>query len=74
MIYELRAVLFVETERYANHIYRVLKGQLSRCIVVKPGQPDQQYSFTDKLYCGHDKTPPVPCSLLKHDDNCPDQP
>lgn len=71
MIYEVRAVMFFDSENEARDFFHDCEIALPKATVVKPGQPDQQYSWADRLYCGHDKTPPTPCSLLDHIDNQP---
>lgn len=71
MIYEVRAILFFAEPDEARDFLHDCENALPKAIVIKPGQPDQQCSFADLIACNHDDTPPRPCVLIEHRDNCP---
>jgi len=71
MIYEVTATLFFNTEDEAKDFYHDCEIALAKAIVVKPDQPDQQCSVIERIGCRHDLSPPEPCVLTEHEDNCP---
>lgn len=71
MIYQVTATMYFDVENEATDFFHDCHIALPKAIVVKPGQPDQQCSVADLLECRHDHTPPDPCSLISHIDNCP---
>jgi len=71
MIYQLRLTAFCEHAGDFDDVLDKLDDLKPKMKVVNPGQLDQECSVIELIECHHDETPPEPCIILSHWENCP---
>lgn len=64
MKYRVRLDLSFGNESEAQLLMNYARGKASKAVSINEGQSDEEISFCDYELCGHDESPPVPCTPL----------
>ena len=64
MKYRVRTDLSFASEADAQAFMTYARGQATKAVSIKEGAVNEEVSFCDLEYCGHDESPPEPCTRL----------